>query len=170
MNREEDEKCQGTAVASGKLRPEVRLLSHQLQRSIPGGYAGDLRQSLVKGTMDFYDGFKAKDRMETLLIRHIVILNNLATECLERGMNTGKPEARAIDLRSGLKAISLMTELIKMLERRRQHGQQKANGAANVSTLPNVDSLSDGEHATDPGAVGAEETTEAGGKKKPKAA
>ena len=139
MSNEADNQ-KSRAGAAGKMRTEVELLSHQLRSSVPSCLGHDLRQSLIQGTLNFYDGFKAKDRMETLLIRHIVILNNLATECLQRGMNSSKPEARAVDLRSGLKAVSLMAELTKLLECRRARGQQTSSAVAGAENV-NLESI-----------------------------
>ena len=167
MNSDDQHEKRRDAPAAGdKLRAEVELLMHQLRSSVPNSYGSDLRQTLVQGTGDFYHGFKAKDRMETLLIRHIVILNNVATECLYRGMNTSKPEARAVDLRSGLKAIALMAELTKRLERRRDLGQQNINGAADRAPVANIGSAPEPKQASDPAAVGEDAAAKPGRKTK----
>lgn len=119
----------------GNVSQEERLLLHQLESSVPAHFGTERRRSLVRGTIELFKGFRAKDRFETLLLRQVVILNNLATECLHRGLNTSKPEARAIDLRSGLKAVSLITEICRLVDSRGQRGQQRADTATALSSI-----------------------------------
>jgi hypothetical protein len=115
-------KCDESADTEGrpeKIRPEVRLLQHQLQRSIPANLGRELRQTLISGTIKFYDEFGARSRLETLPVRHMVILNNVATECFQRGIDTSKPEAQA-----------LIGELCRLLENQRRNGLFRTNDSA----------------------------------------
>jgi hypothetical protein len=126
--KRETEAPAGTELA---LRDE--LLEHQLNTSVPSGYAQEIQSKFRRGAVDLYASLRPKDAIDSILARLTVGLTNLTMDCVDRAGISGTKPARDVNLRYAMKGATVVVELIKARESRRgQGGQNVTVGKVNV--------------------------------------
>ena len=114
------------------------LLSLCLASAVPApaDSSNELRQAFTDATISLLKSIKPKDAIDHMGSSLLIALNFAGLDCFARAANcSDSSAARDLNLRSGIKIGSVVSELMKALDARHGQGRYKVNvGTVNVES------------------------------------